>query len=264
MKIYAYGIINSNANIVAAISGLEGAGVYNLSYRDIGVVISKFINQIKEVKKDDVLKHEEVIERLMGNYTVLPVRFFTTFDQEKEVLAMLKEFYHDFKENIVRLRNKVEFGIKVIWPADIIKQRIIDAYNKGKINTVAPEWEQVKTFVRAKFEKYKIDKEFQEEAERCVVVVDDYFGKATCEKKLQKLQTDSLLLNAAYLVEKEKQNEFKQAFEQLKSSPSDLKYLFSGPWPPYNFITLTKNTGLFDRKPISRQDNGLACLRPKS
>lgn len=257
MRIYSYAIIDSRVNIEEPISGLEGAGVYNLYYRDIGAVVSKFINQIKEINKDDVLKHEEVIERLMENFTVLPVRFFTTFDREEEVLVMLKEYYHDFKENLDRLRNKVEFGIKVIWPADMIKQRIIDAYNKGKINIVTSEDARVKTFVKAKFEKYKIDKEFQEEANRCVVVVDDYFGKTACEKKLQKLQTDELLLNAAYLVEKEKQNEFKQAFEQLKSAPSDLKYLFSGPWPPYNFITLTKSTDIFNRKPNLAEKNTL-------
>ncbi len=88
--------------------------------------------------------------------------------------------------------------------------------------------------------------EFQEEANRCIAVVDDYFNKIAVEKKLKRLQTESLLLNASYLVDKDRQNEFKQAFEQLKNAPSDLKFLFSGPWPCYNFINLTKRLSAVD------------------
>ncbi len=245
MRIYTYGIIDSNASIVGPISGLEGVGVYNLSYRDIGAVASKLINQIKEINREDVLKHEEVVERLMESFTVLPVRFSTTFNQEEEVLVMLKEYYQDFKENLERLCNKVEFGIRVIWPSETIKNRIIEASKKLNADVTIADNSPGKSFVKQKFEKYKIDKEFAEEASRCITVVDDYFNRIAGEKKLQKLASEELLLNAAYLVEKEKQNEFKQAFEQLKSAPSDLKYLFSGPWPPYNFINLNKKPYCF-------------------
>ena len=48
-----------------------------------------------------------------------------------------------------------------------------------------------------------------------------------------------MLLSASYLVDKEKKDDFKKAFEELRSSGGDLKYLLSGPWPPYNFIILS-------------------------
>ena len=264
MRIYTYGIIDSNVSIVESISGLEGVGVYNLSYRDIGVVASKLINQIKEINRNDVLKHEEVVERLMDNFTVLPVRFFTTFNQEEEVLVMLKEYYQDFKENLRHLRNKVEFGIRVIWPSETIKNRIIEASKRCHADVTITNSSPGGSFVKQKFEKYKIDKEFAEEASRCIIVVDDYFNRIAGEKKLQKLVSEDLLLNAAYLVEKEKQNEFKQAFEELRSAPSDLRYLFSGPWPPYNFINLSKKPYCFKdfegidmlKKEMSNRDLG--------
>ena len=46
---------------------------------------------------------------------------------------------------------------------------------------------------------------------------------------------------------KEKREDFKKAFEELRSSGGDLKYLLSGPWPAYNFITLSHSVdGKFD------------------
>jgi len=275
MKIYAYGIIDSKDTIDETIFGLEGASVYNISYRDIGMVVSELRQKLQEITDANVLKHEEVIEALMTKSTVLPIRFSTIFYTKEDPFSTMVFYYQDFKDNLARLRNKVEFGIKVIWPVETKKQRIIDVYHKPEGNGLAsysqshkaehnPERidlpipfkegsnvsisteSSAKTFVKEKFHEHIIEKEFQEEANRCIQVVDDYFNRIACEKKLKRLQTESLLLNASYLVDKDRQNEFKQAFEQLKNAPSDLKFLFSGPWPCYNFINLTKRPSSVD------------------
>lgn len=236
MQIYIYGIIDSNYRMDNFITGIEEASVYNIPYRDIGVIGSSLNVQIQDITPDRVLKHEEVVEKLMEHFTVLPVRILTIFNGEENILSMMKDYYADFKENLKRLHNKVELGIKVIWPADTIKKRIIAAFNKSGSNILINADSTAKTFLRGKLEEYNLEKEFREEADKCVAVADEYFNRIAVEKKLQKLQTEKLLLNAAYLVEKEKQDEFKQAFEQLKNVPGDLEFLFSGPWPPYNFI----------------------------
>ena len=241
MKIYAYGIVDSHNRLEEPIAGLEGKGIYNVFYRDIAVTVSELNEETKEMTDTGILEHEKVVERLMINFTVLPMRFLTVFNTKEDVLSMVEFYYEDFKNNLEKLRNKIEFGIKVIWPADTIKKRIIDAYHKT-IRVSIPAESPEKIFVEEKFKKYTIDKEFQEEANRCITVVDDYFNKIAVEKRLKKLQTENLLLNAGYLLEKERQNDFKQAFEQLKNAPGDLRFLFSGPWPCYNFVTLTKKS----------------------
>jgi len=261
MKIYAYGIIDSNPEgIVLPIPFKEGtnsgmdepirelgeAPVYNIPYRDIAVTVSELNDEAKEITDTYILEHERIVERLMEGFTVLPMRFLTVFNTKEDLLSMAELYYEDFKDNLARLHNKVEFGMKVIWPADTIKQRIIDAYQKTKHNVSISTESPAKTFVKEKFQKHIIEKEFQEEANRCIAVVDDYFNKIACEKKLKRLQTENLLLNASYLVDKQRQNEFRQAFEQLKNTPGDLKFLFSGPWPCYNFVTLTRKPASVD------------------
>ncbi len=242
MTIYNYGIIDTNGEVSDTITGLEGARVYNISYRDIGIVVSELSEGIQDITKEHILKHEEVVEKLMEDFTVLPVKFPTLFKQKEDILLMAKEYYTDFRENLDRLHNKVEFGIKVIWPADIIRKRIIDAYVKSNASVIISGDSPGKSFVKEKFEEYKIDKEFEEEATRCITAVDDVFSRFAIEKKLEKLKSKSLLLNAYYLLEKEKQSDFKKEFERVRATEGDLKYLLSGPWPPYNFIILTKKS----------------------
>jgi len=246
MKIYAYGIIDSNSGMDEPLRELGEASVYNIPYRDIAVTVSELNDEAKEITDTYILEHERIVERLMEGFTVLPMRFLTVFNTKKDLLSMAEFYYEDFKDNLVRLRNKVEFGIKIIWPQDTIKQRIINAWNKSNHSLSIPADSKAKSFLKEKFKQQQIEKEFQEEANRCIAVVDDYFNKIACEKKLKRLQTENLLLNSSYLLEKQRQNDFKQAFEQLKSAPGDLKFLFSGPWPCYNFVTLTKKPSAVD------------------
>ena len=243
MGIYTYAIIDSNSKISSSINGLGGAVVYNIPYRNIGIVVSES-EHVQDIAQEHILKHEEVVEKLMEDFTVLPMRFHTQFSQEKDALLMMKEYCGDFRENLDRLRNKKEFGVRVIWPGDIKRNRIIDAYKKSNASAAMPDSSSVKSFVKEKFEEYKINKEFEEEADKYIALIDNFFSRWACEKKIEKLKSENLLLNAFYLVEKEKEEDFKEAFERARDICicGDLKYLFSGPWPPYNFISLTKKT----------------------
>ena len=259
MRIYTYAVIDSNSKISNLINGLGEVGVYNIPYRDIGIVVSES-EQIQDITQEHILKHEEVVEKLMESFTVLPVSFLTLFKKEDDVLLMMQEYYSDFRENLDRLRNKVEFGIKIIWPGETIKNRIIEASKKFNADVTIQDNSPGKSFAKERFEKYKIDKEFAEEADRCIALLDDFFSRFAAEKKLEKLKSDNLLLNAYYLVEKEKQVDFKEAFERTRSTPGDLKFLLSGPWPPYNFIVLTKNADMFNRKPTNQNLAGKNAL----
>ncbi len=183
MRIYTYAVIDSNSKITAPINGLEEVGVYNIPYRDIGIVVSEG-EQIQDITQEHILKHEEVVEKLMESFTVLPVSFLTLFKKKDDALLMMQEHYSDFRKNLDRLRNKVEFGIKILWPGDTIKNRVIEASKKFNANVAIADSSPGKSFAMPKLEKYKIDKEFAEEADRCIALLDDFFSRFVTEKKL--------------------------------------------------------------------------------
>jgi len=237
VALYTYAIIDSNRGMDEPLRGIDEGPVYTIPYRDAGIVVSDLDSQVQIKTDESILKHEEVVEALMDKFTVLPMRLYTVFSKKEDMLLKVKDYYDDFIENLDRVRDKCEFGIKVIWAGNVIKDRIINAH-KNESSPAEPEQSGAK-FMKEKFEKYKIDKEFEEEADRCISIVDGFLNRYVSEKKLEKLKTDNLLLSAAYLVDKEKIGDFKEAFEKLRSSDGDLKYMLSGPWPVYNFITLT-------------------------
>lgn len=263
MKIYCYSIINSNHKLPCRIKGLQAGAVYNIPYRDIGIVVSEFnelftppvisIPSISSIERDEdceknhspalfmpayVLKHEDVVEALMKNFNILPFKFFTVFNSNDDILAVMENYYNDFIENLDRLYNKVEFGLKVIWPGKIIKNHISKTYTEN--NHILPEDSPAKTFINEKLKNYRIEKKFIDKANNCVDIINNCFNKFIIEKRIETLKSTNLLLNASYLVSKEKVNDLQKAFESLIITNGGFKYLFSGPWPPYNFIRLNK------------------------
>jgi len=244
MKLYLYGIINSSDQIKKSIYGLEGSNVYNIPFCDIGAVVSEIEKPIQDVTEGAVLGHEAVVEKLMANFDVLPARFQTIIDGRDSLLSMMQSYYRDFKGNLERFHNKCEFGIKVIWPADKVKANILKVLKKEEQKILESDNSSSKRFIKKKFEGYKIDIEFEAKADKFIKVMDIFFSRFAAEKKLEKLRTKNLLLDAVYLVEKDRENDFREAFGHIKSGPLGLKYLFSGPWPPYNFVVLSKKPDL--------------------
>jgi len=50
--------------------------------------------------------------------------------------------------------------------------------------------------------------------------------------------SDRLLLNHSFLVEKNKFSKFSEEIAKLEKKHNDLKFLYTGPWPPYSFVNI--------------------------
>jgi len=238
-KIYVYAIIDSDTlDTELPLIGFNNNPVYCIPFNDIAAVVCNFPGEIKDVKTG-VVQHEKTVEKLMKKHTVLPMRFQTVFKNKENVISTVENFYDDFKNNLERLHGKVEFGVKVLWPGDKIKENIVNDYDETE-NVALSGNSPAKEYLKKKYKKYKIDKIFKEKADEYISLVDGYFSEVGVEKKLQKLQTDKLILNAAYLVDNFQEDKILKIFKKLKKDINDLEFLFSGPWPAYNFIKMKK------------------------
>lgn len=238
-QIYVYCIIDSAAEINDLVGGYR---IYSIPWMECSAIVSDFEKpaDMKEHIKECALTHEKVAELMMNRFTVLPMRLLTIAADREKVLALLKENYHDFKGNFLRLAQKMEFGLKVLWPAAQIRERLRSACKTKEIDEVTPGVSPAKMFMKNKFDIYKIEKAFNLEAEKYIAAIDEFFSGIAVEKKLRKLPTEKMLLNASYLVEKSRWAEVHPAFEKLRNAQPGLVYQFSGPWPAYNFIVMEK------------------------
>lgn len=238
VPIYIYCVINSTDEINASVDKQQ---IYSIPWRNQAAVVSDFKKtpDLNVHIKEYAVTHEKVVELMMNRFTVLPMRLLTLVASKEDAFTMMKDNYDDFNANFARLDQKAEFGLKVLWPAEQIKEGLRMACKDNKEDELI-SGSPAKKFMKKKFDAYKTEKAFQKEAEKYIATIDGFFSGIATEKRLQKLPTDKMLLNASYLVGKNRQDELKPAFEKLRNAQPSLEFQFSGPWPPYNFIVMKK------------------------
>ena len=269
MSVYTYAVIDSPAAI-DPVPGLFGVPIHNVPCRKLGVVVSELPEgdcpRMGTVPKtlrtaERILEHSAVTDGLLSRFTVLPIRSGTVFPSPNDAVAHVEQCYADFCLNLHRLRAKLEFGLRVLWPGEAIRQEIesevrsqrseVRSENKGigenERRTAA------KQFMEAKLATYRLDQAFAARAEQAIAEIDRAFHLVTAEEKCERLKTPNLLLSAYYLVEKTRLDDFRATYERLRHARPEFKYLLSGPWPPYNFVVMPSQGAAVRPGPCSAQ-----------
>ena len=237
--VYVYGIINGPKRLRLSQKGMGGQNVFNIIYGRISALVSISDKNHFEPNEKNVFTHEAVIEEMMNNnQAVLPMRFATVLNNKREIKEILRKQYREFVNNLEKVKGAVELGVKVFWEADKMKE-------KAK-SDVSKRIKQVSRFPRSagsgsryllrKMKDYFLEEGLEQEAEKLAKAVDQRLSRHARDSRLKKLVTGALALNASYLVAKENCQDFENEVVKMQKENKNLKFLFSGPWPPYNFI----------------------------
>ena len=235
-KIYLYCIAETdNPENFSVLSGLENNYFIKIVFKDICFIAEQVQTHYMNIKRG-ILIHEKVIENIMQVCDVLPMRFNSIIKDENSALDILEKNYSKLKANLKKVSGKAEYGIKIIWNYDKILQNAEQEINKDNLNIISGS-SQAKEYLRNRLKKYKIDSFIEKEADKFIEKFISFFVNINHNKVIKKLQTEKLVLNASFLIYKNDEPLFKKACLKLKNSyEKDFNFLFSGPWPPYNFI----------------------------
>jgi len=240
---YIYGIIDTNGVRNFGAIGIGGRGdvVSNISYQDISAVISNCPMGKYELSKENLLAHEEVVERVMSDYTVLPMRAFTIAANAEEVRDFLRKHYRELAGLLKDMDNKVELGLTAYWKdMTSIFQEIVNENRKirtlrGKIAGIA-ERQGFKEKINlgemvASALKYKKEIEGEE--------ILHSLKKSATDFRMNDVRGDEMIINAAFLIDRGWENEFDSKLSELNSRYAQrIRFKYVGPIPPYNFVNL--------------------------
>src|SRR5205823_7482134 len=92
--------------------GLGGARLRTAVSDGLAAVYSR--HRSVQASPERVMAHQRVVEAVMANGTVLPLRFGTRLGSEPELLAVLVARHDELVRAIERVRGHVEIGLRVI------------------------------------------------------------------------------------------------------------------------------------------------------
>lgn len=196
---YFYAVIPLGVEKSFGYIGMNDEEVYIIPYRDIAAVVSDTPIRQYELTEENMRRHETVLRRAMEKHTVVPAEFGTVINSERILKRLLIKAYKSTKECLKLVDNMVELGVKAILKKDIVyfdKER-------GKI-TSAEILESLK--------------------------------KKAKQSVSGELFSDRLFINESFLVDKDDVDAFSEEVARIMDSNPMYKFLYSGPWAPYNFV----------------------------
>lgn len=179
--------------------GLNGEEVYNIPYRNIAAVVSNSPLMEYELTEESARKQQEVTRRVMDEHTVIPVEFGTVTKNEKILRRLMAKAYKAIVECFKMVDNKIELGVKIVL---------------GKDTELLPG----------------------EKRTEAISYITESLKSKAADFKDGTLFSNRLLLNSSYLVEKDDMDLFSEEVGSLQEKYPMLKFLYSGPWAPHNFV----------------------------
>ena len=224
--------------MLEGLEGLEGERPRLLEFGGIHVAVSRFEGERVAVERENVFAHERVVQAILRHTTPLPFRFGTlvTDDRLKEYLEANRA---SLMKSLAHVRDSIEMSVKIIWDAEAIKGLGLTAENADsrKQEEGQPSGKGA-AYLAARRKEMLGDELLKERAGRIADWLAESVGDAALDSNVQVQPSESLVIRAAHLVRRERLDDYRQRLEGAKIARPDLRFLTSGPWPPYSFSNI--------------------------
>ena len=193
--------------------GLADAPLEALREGPLQAVFSRHAGAAGEPEPDALWAHERVVERLMADRAVLPLRFGSQVaddDALRQVLASGREAY---VAALARVSGRVELGVRALA-------------RDGAAEPV-PAGVSGRDYVLAKLDGSR-------RAEGRAAALHAPLAALADDARMLSGRGDEFL-RGAYLVERPSVDRFRAAVQRLQTAHPEAAILCTGPWPPYSF-----------------------------
>ncbi len=242
---YIYGIIETSKEESFDCSGIYPyEEVYAIPYRDISAVVSDSqIIDYTTLTKDQVAKylltHQQVIEKVMDSYTIIPMRLGTYALNIREVEEILSKGYAMFKDIFKEINNKIELDLVATWN-DL--NSVIKEIGEEK------EIKELKEKLMSRSEGVSVEDQikignlikdiFDKKRERCALEIKTVLKDVSIDFREHSLMDDKMIFNTAFLISKDNHRDFDEKVEELNRRYLEkVNFRCVGPLPIYSFYT---------------------------
>ncbi|MEI6888004.1 MAG: GvpL/GvpF family gas vesicle protein [Bacteroidales bacterium] len=220
--------------------------VYGVNYKDISAIVSNSPIIQYEARRVNMTTHEKVLEEVMKQFTVLPVRFSTISEHSDDagILRILENDYDKFSDLLSKMEGKKELGLKIL------------AHETPMYESIVEKYESIKT-LRGKLMNLPVDKTHYQRMKIGEMVAEalktetgnyknlilDILKPLSNDFKINDNYGELMILNAAFLIKNSIEAEFDKAVNDLDEKYGTLMtFKYVGTLPPYNFVNLVINT----------------------
>ena len=240
---YIYGIITGNETSFN-ISGVDNSTpVYTIADQDVSCVLSDYGGEAfgalsKEELVRRLLAHQRVVEWVMQDHTVLPVKFGTLLNSSQEVLGLLTQGHSGFVDTLAAIQDKVEIEVAAAWDTSEALQEMSKEEDVVRVKESITHKGEPTVEDRVhlgQVVKACMDRRRDSYRERMI----DFLKPLSVDVAPNAMVSDQMVMNVAFLVDRARQQEFDEGVNQLDNLfQNEITFRVIGPLPPYSFNTV--------------------------
>lgn len=241
--LWMYCIIENQGEMKWDCLGIHGTSpILTVSSGGFTAVVSEEPMKKYQMVRDYLMAHQTVNEAVMKTHRVLPVRFCTMAENAERIInEALVPNVAEFKSKLAEIAGCDEYGLRVRWKdLDRVFKEIGETDEKvlRKKELISGLSEQQRRTELIDI-GHLVQAALQEKNEKTARAIVDTLTPLAVDVKKNNTLGDAMILNAAFLVKKEKQEAFDQKINELDSRYGEaLQFKYVGPTPPFNFVEI--------------------------
>ncbi|MFL5809449.1 MAG: GvpL/GvpF family gas vesicle protein [Flavisolibacter sp.] len=218
----------------------ETRELFTIRYKDSAMVAAEVPMKIYHPNKENLLMHQNAVSQVMKrNDTVIPVSFGNVFHSIEDVGVLLENLYPQFETLFPEIKGKVELGLKVIGKKEWLESKVNGNAQIEKLaKAVQGKSESASYYDRVQLggAAQKIVTSLRQDAAQNVF---EPLKELAVAAKTNDPTSEKMLLNASFLVDRDKEALFDQKVNEVHDKWDDkVEFSYSGPWPAYNFVNI--------------------------
>ena len=217
-----------------------------LTHGDLVAIVSDVPLMQYDVTQENLTAHQRVLDEVMNRSDVLPVSFGIVATNDQEIEQVLLEGQSEALHQALKyVKGRVELTLQVLWNQDQLFREIAEENQEVQQLRDAIAGQPVETTYDHRVRLGElVAAGVQQKTEQEANAILQALQPLAVETKLNENMTDTMLLNVAFLVDKDKISEMDDKVGQVSQSQTDrMIFRYVGPLPPYDFISIRVSLG---------------------
>jgi len=240
-RLYVYAVSAADVVLPEGITGLGGEPVHLVPVGRLAAVVSDTDLDVVRPERRFLSAHQAVLTRIIADADLLPMAFGMISDSEEAVRQLLAEHFAVLSRQLTRISGRVEMTVRLRWQEDDTFRVFVDRFPELRKRRDAcfngrREPSQMELLELGRIFEKLLQREREDKTGMALAML----GQVAVEVKTVDPASEQLMFDLNCLVDRSHESRFDTTVEELASKLGDEFVLeVRGPWPPYNFVTVS-------------------------
>lgn len=222
MGVYLYCVAPAGVTPPATLTGMAGAPVDAVEVAALACWVS-VLDAPPHASVEAVRAHNGVVAAALCQATPLPVRFGQWLESREALTERIADRAAQYHAALERVAGAVEYGLRVVDPA-------------ARAPVPGPEARESGTsYLRALAERETRERAALARGRELADGIAALLGSLVRQQRVEPPGPGRGLLGMAHLVAVRDRDAYRAGVEEARRRWPSLRFLTSGPWPPYSF-----------------------------